>query len=77
MGKSGKYCARGCTYCLRAKTLYIAPTEDGYEALYLKEQPRSPRSRPIRSSWKNNKINRQWARHLKKHQDLAVETPIV
>lgn len=72
MGKGGKYCTRGCTYCLASKTLHIAPTKEGYEAIYLNYQPRSGRSRPIRNSWKNNKVRRQWARHFKKHQDLMV-----
>jgi hypothetical protein len=68
MGK-GSRCRkfnRDCDWCLRSRTLHIAPTiNGGFEILSLKCQPKKHEngSRNEFEGWKNKKIIKQWMKH--------------
>jgi len=69
------YCRRWqrtCSYCLSSRTLYIAPTEEGVEAIFLKYQPRKQEKTSCAEfrGWKNTKIRKQWMVHLERHQNM-------
>jgi hypothetical protein len=67
----GSHCRkydRECGWCLRSRTLSIAPTENGgFEKLSLKSQPKQHEKSSISefNGWKNKKITKQWMMHIK------------